>query len=179
VRILIAYSTTDGHTREICERLRLVLQRDGNDVTLLSVADESVADLRAFDRIVVGASIRYGKHSPLLIDFVHRNADILNDRPSAFFSVSVSARKPRNRQPETNAYLRKFLRQVSWRPREIGIFAGKIDYPRYSFFDRMMIRFIMLLTGGPTERDAVVDFTDWNEVEAFGRRLGARSAVHL
>ena len=173
MRILIVYSTTDGHTLAICERLRLVLQRDGNDVKLLSIADEPAADLRECDRIVVGASIRYGRHSPLLIDFVNRNARALTDRPNAFFSVSVSARKARNRRPESNAYLRRFLRQVAWRPNEIGIFAGKIDYPRYTFFDRAMIRLIMLLTGGPTERDAVVDFTDWAEVEAFGRRIGA------
>jgi len=179
VRILIAYSTTDGHTLEICERLRLVLERNGNDVTLLSIADEPAADLRDFDQFVVGASIRYGRHSPLLIDFVNRNAGILSTRPNAFFSVSVSARKPANRRPETNPYLRKFLRQVSWRPGEIGIFAGKIDYPRYSFFDRTMIRFIMLLTGGPTERDAVVDFTDWDEVEVFGRRIGASGALSV
>jgi menaquinone-dependent protoporphyrinogen oxidase len=34
-----------------------------------------------------------------------------------------------------------------------------------------MIRFIMLITRGPTDPRAVIEFTDWNEVEAFGRRL--------
>lgn len=29
----------------------------------------------------------------------------------------------------------------------------------------------MLITGGPTDPRAVVEFTDWNEVEAFGRRV--------
>ena len=68
--------------------------------------------------------------------------------------------------------MRKFLRQISWCPRELAVFAGKIDYPRYDFWDRQIIRFIMWLTGGPTERDAVVDFTDWRQVEAFARRVG-------
>ena len=31
------------------------------------------------------------------------------------------------------------------------MFAGKLDYQRYRFMDRNIIRFIMLVTGGPTD----------------------------
>ncbi|MCX7153113.1 MAG: menaquinone-dependent protoporphyrinogen IX dehydrogenase [Proteobacteria bacterium] len=171
-RMLILYSTTDGHTREICERLQSVVEGQGHQVTLASVTAHPVPDLQDFQRIIIGASIRYGKHSPQLIEFINRNAGILNARPSAFFSVSVAARKPKNSRPETNAYMQAFLRKVSWRPAQLAVFAGKIDYPRYGFFDRLMIRLIMLVTGGPTDPQAVVDFTDWNQVEAFGRTIG-------
>ena len=34
-----------------------------------------------------------------------------------------------------------------------------------------MIRFIMWMTKGPTDLNANVDFTNWNEVEAFGQAL--------
>lgn len=173
-RILILYSTTDGHTRKICDRLREVIEPQGHEVEVVSLTQEPGAELEGFDRIVIGASIRYGKHSPRLYEFIHRNARILNTRPSAFFSVSVSARKAKNIQPETNPYMRQFLRKVSWRPGRLAVFAGKIDYPRYAFFDRFMIRFIMWITGGPTDPQAVVDFTDWRQVEAFGKLIGAR-----
>ena len=169
--MLILYSTTDGHTREICERLQSVIKRQGHQVRAAPVTAETSVDLQAFERIIIGASIRYGKHSPQLINFINRNAGILNARPSAFFSVSVAARKPKNSRPETNPYMQAFLRKVLWRPTQLAVFAGKIDYPRYRFFDRMMIRLIMWVTGGPTDPQAVVDFTDWNQVEAFGRRL--------
>jgi len=167
-RVLIAYSTTDGHTREICDRLREVIERQGDQVTLVPVAEVAYADLESSDKIVVGASIRYGKHSPLVVEFMERNAPVLNRKPSAFFSVSVVARKPEKNQPHTNPYVRKLLRKIAWRPREVGVFAGKIDYPRYGDLDRMIIRGIMWLTGGPTDPKVVVDFTDWRQVEAFG-----------
>jgi menaquinone-dependent protoporphyrinogen oxidase len=35
-----------------------------------------------------------------------------------------------------------------------------------------MIRFIMWMTKGPTDPRSVTDFTDWNQVDAFARRLG-------
>jgi len=167
-RILIAYSTTDGHTREICNRLRSVIEQQAHQVTLVPVGEVADADLEHCDKIVVGASIRYGRHRPAVVEFIARNAEVLNRKASAFFSVNVVARKPAKNQPHTNPYVRKLLRKIAWRPREVGVFAGKIDYPRYSTLDRMIIRFIMLLTGGPTDPRAVVEFTDWKQVEAFG-----------
>ncbi len=52
-------------------------------------------------------------------------------------------------------------------PQTSAVFAGKIDYPRYGFWDRLMIRLIMWLTKGPTDPQAVVEFTDWGQVENF------------
>ncbi len=167
-RVLIVYSTTDGHTLRICDRLRGILEAQAHQVTLVPVAQAADAELEEYDTIVVGASIRYGRHRPAVVDFIDRNAEVLNRKASAFFSVSVVARKPAKNQPHTNPYVRKLLRRIAWRPREVGVFAGMIDYPRYGAIDRMVIRFIMLLTGGPTDPKAVVEFTDWRQVEAFG-----------
>jgi menaquinone-dependent protoporphyrinogen oxidase len=167
-RILIVYSTTDGHTREICNRLRGVIEQQAHQVTLVPVADATDADLETCDKIVVGASIRYGRHRPAVIEFIERNAQTLNRKVSAFFSVSVVARKPGKNQPHSNPYVRKLLRKIAWRPGEVAVFAGKLDYPRYSPVDRLVIRLIMWLTGGPTDPKAAVEFTDWREVEAFG-----------
>jgi hypothetical protein len=38
----------------------------------------------------------------------------------------------------------------------------------------MLIRFIMWMTRGPTDPGAVVEFTDWQRVDAFGHALCAR-----
>jgi menaquinone-dependent protoporphyrinogen oxidase len=170
-RVLIVYSTTDGHTVKICERLRQAIEPSGARVDVVSVADADGVDLGAYDTIVVGASIRKGRHSRALHAFVDARADELAAKPNAFFSVNIVARKPDKNRPETNPYLRRFLERVRWRPGLLGVFAGKLDYPRYGFLDRLAIRFIMWMTGGPTDPRTVVEFTDWNEVEAFGRRV--------
>ena len=167
-RVLIVYSTTDGHTLRICDRLRDVLEALAHQVTLVPVTEARDAELEKYDTIVVGASIRYGRHRPEVVEFIERNAQALNRKASAFFSVNVVARKPEKNQLQSNPYVRKLLRKIAWHPREVGVFAGKIDYPRYGPVDRMVIRFIMWLTGGPTDPKAVVEFTDWRQVEAFG-----------
>ena len=166
--ILIVYSTTDGHTRRICERLQRVAEGQGHQLTLADLEAGPVPDPGSYDKVVIGARIRHGKHSPRVAEFVNRYRAILESKPSGFFSVNIVARKPEKSRPETNPYVRKFLRQVSWRPRETAVFAGKLDYPKYDFWDRAIIRFIMWLTRGPTDPKTVVEFTDWGQVDAFG-----------
>jgi menaquinone-dependent protoporphyrinogen oxidase len=169
--ILILYSTTDGHTLKICRHLEQVIARESHRVTLKSVDDDPGVDITPFDKVVVGARIRYGKHSPQVYQFVRTHRQALDARPNAFFTVNVVARKPGKNSPETNPYLRKFLRLSGWRPKLLGVFAGRIHYARYRFWDRQVIRFIMWLTKGPTDPSTDADFTDWAQVEAFGRRI--------
>jgi menaquinone-dependent protoporphyrinogen oxidase len=175
-RVLIAYATTDGHTARICERLKQVMERLGRSVTVALLAEAGALDLSGFDRVVIGASIRYGHHQPVVAEFIARHQALLESRPSAFFSVNIVARKPDKNTPETNPYCRKFLKSMAWQPRLTAVFAGKLDYPSYGFFDRQMIRLIMLITKGPTDPSAVVEFTDWAQVEAFGREVCALTA---
>ena len=171
--ILLIYSTTDGHTRKICQRLQDVIEQQGHEVALLAVMEAREADLTAFDKIVIGASIRYGKHKPEVAGFIDSNIESLRAKPSAFFSVNAVARKPEKRDPDTNPYVRKFLQSISWQPPVIGVFGGKIDYPKYGFVDKTMIRFIMWMTKGPTDPTSTTEFTDWDAVEAFGRKIGS------
>ena len=172
-RILVAYSTTDGHTRHICERLQQVMAEQGDEVVVAPLAQADGLELPAFDKFVIGASIRYGKHQPAVAQFIARHQALLESRPNAFFSVNIVARKPEKNQPGTNPYLIKFLRQISWKPKLLAVFAGRLDYPSYGVFDRFMIRLIMRMTHGPTDPTAVIEFTDWGQVQAFGRRVSA------
>ncbi len=170
-KILIVYSTTDGHTRRICERLKQVAEEQDHRVVLSFIDDDPNIDLEPFDKVVIGASIRYGKHRRQVFEFIRKNRQKLESRPNAFFSVNVVARKSEKGQPESNPYVQKFLKQISWQPLKLAVFAGKINYPIYDFWDRQIIRFIMWMTKGPTDLQTVVDFTDWNTVDDFGRTI--------
>ncbi len=171
-KLLIIYSTTDGHTRSICERLQSIAA-DGNDVDLVAMAENPGIDIAPYDKVVIGASIRYGKHQKEVFDFIARNQAALEGKSNAFFSVNVVARKPEKNTPETNPYLQKFLKKIAWQPDNLAVFAGKIDYPRYGAFDRTMIRFILWMGKGPTDPTTTTEFTDWDKVDEFGRRIVA------
>jgi len=167
--ILILYSTTDGHTLRICQQLRQLIEQHGHHVMLVSITYADQVEPAMFDKIVIGASIRYGKHQTQVYDFVKDNLELLDSKPSAFFTVNLVARKPDKNRPETNPYLWKFLQQVNWRPKHLAVFAGKIDYPKYHFWDRQIIRLIMWLTNGPTDPKTVAEYTDWKQVAQFAQ----------
>ena len=168
--ILVVYATTDGHTRKICQRLQQVIEQQGNQAQLVQI-DEPHPDLAQYDKIVVGASIRYGKHSKLIYEFIEHNQLLLESNPNAFFSVNVVARKPDKNQPDTNPYLKKFLRQITWQPQQLAVFGGNLDYPGCRYLDRQMIRLIMWMTKGPTAPDTQIDYTDWDQVETFAKLI--------
>ena len=170
-KILVIYSSTDGHTKKICLRLQQIVEDQNHQVTLVSVKDVNSIDLNSFDKIVIGASIRYGKHSRKIYEFIKQNQQVLDSKSNAFFSVNVVARKPEKNRPETNPYLQKFLKQISWKPKELAVFAGKIEYQKYKFWDRFMIRLIMWMTQGPTDPKTNIEFTNWSHVESFGKTI--------
>ncbi len=171
-RVLILYSTVDGQTRRIAERLQARLEAQGQWVTVAELS-KGGALLAEVDKVIIGASIRYGKFRPELMAFIDAHCAALRQLPGAFFCVNLVARKANKNTPETNPYMVKFARQSPWQPGLLGVFAGKLNYPIYSFWDRQIIRFIMWMTKGPTQPDAVVEYTDWGEVERFADRCAA------
>ena len=169
-KALIIYSTIDGQTKNICTKLREYSKKK-NSIDLFSINGIEEIDLEGYEKIVLGASIRYGKHNKKVFDFVKNYKDILDKKETAFFTVNVVARKKEKNTAETNPYMKKFLELSGWKPDKLGVFAGKIDYPKYGFFDRQIIRLIMFITKGPTDTSQTYEFTDWEKVREFSQQL--------
>lgn len=172
-RILILYSSSLGHTAKISRRLLSYLVETGHQVRLEPIENSASLNLAEFDKIVLGARIRYGHHAPEVVRFVQEHRQALEGVPSAFFSVNLVARKASRSTPQTNPYMVKFLAQTGWQPTRQAVFAGKVDYPSYNPLQRLAIRFIMWLMKGETARDAVVEYTDWQRVESFAGQIAS------
>jgi menaquinone-dependent protoporphyrinogen oxidase len=151
--------------------LGTLVRGKGRAVEIRELATVTEADLAAAESVVIGASIRYGKHHPALIAMLKGQRALLQEKKFAFFSVNIVARKRGKDTPATNPYLLKLLKQIGWKPAVLEVFAGRLDYPRYGSLDRFMIRLIMRMTGGPTDPKGVYEFTDWRRVDAFAEIL--------
>ena len=174
INSLIIYSSTDGHTKIICERI-INFSNQEDKVKIISLSEAAKLNLSKFNKIIIGASIRYGRHSKELYKFIELNKNILDTKDSVFFSVNVVARKLEKNTPDTNPYIKKFLKISKWRPKKIGVFAGKVDYPKYNFLDKYIIKFIMFITKGPTDTSQSYEFTDWSKVDNFAKELWLNS----
>lgn len=168
--VMLLYSSRDGHTKRIMQLMAQKLAGhvicDTVDLQLLPAPDWS-----RYRAVMLGAAIRYGHFHPALWRFVTAHQDMLNQRVSAFFCVSLVARNPEKCTPAGNPYLRKFLACSPWKPTLTAAFAGALCYPRYRWFDRHLIRLIMTLTQGETDTRKEVTYTNWQQVAVFAKQF--------
>lgn len=163
-KLLILYSTVDGHAKTICEYAQTKLKND-KDIVIASLDDDSEQKLADFDEILLGASVRYGFHRKNVYEFVRENKGELLKKKTAFFSLNLTARKPEKASPDTNPYIVKFLKKVDWDPDLKSVFAGRLDYPSLNCPNRLAILLIMAITNGPKDLSKVHDFTNWSKVD--------------
>jgi len=171
--IAIYYATRDGQARRIAEHIcgRLAADAPLAPPQNLAVARPAAEDLATVSLIVLVAAVRYGKHLPEADRFLSAYGSLASPPPLALASVNLTARKPDKTTATGNAYLRKTIARHRLAPALAAAFAGRLDYRRYSWRDRQIIRFIMLLTGGPTDPDTRVEYTSWDAVDDFADRI--------
>ena len=163
-KLLILYSSIDGHTKNICEYMADKLNKS-KEISIFSMEDSGKCNLSEFSEIVIGASVRYGYHRKNVYEFIKTNKQELEAKKTAFFSLNLTARKPEKSSPETNPYIIKFLKKVNWEPNLKGVFAGRLDYPSLDCANKLAILFIMVITSGPKDISQVYELTDWGKVD--------------
>lgn len=172
---LLLYSSVYGLSKQICERIQASLVRRGQRADVAALVGHAV-DPRAYDALVIGASIKHGKHHPSVLEFIRTHRALLESKPGALFSVNLVARKPAKNTPQTNPYLKRLVAQSPWKPTLLGVFAGELDYSRYAGIDKHMMRLVMWINKGPTDLDTSVQFTDWDAVERFAGQVAQLTA---
>ncbi|UJF19313.1 menaquinone-dependent protoporphyrinogen IX dehydrogenase [Vibrio sp. SS-MA-C1-2] len=165
-KALLLYSSTDGQTIKIINHMKATLSTTF-ECEVIDLHTATNLDFSLYSRVIVGGSIRYGHLNKKLYQFIEQYQQILTEKEAGFFCVNLTARKKGKNKPETNAYMQKFLQKSPWTPKYQSVIAGALFYPRYSWFDRFMIRLIMKITGGETDTTKEVEYTDWNEVTRF------------
>lgn len=173
--VLIAYATTEGHTGRIAERIAQTLRRRGHAVeTCRTTNRRTPLQPASYDGVIVGASIHYGRHPRHLRSLVRVHRRALQARPSAFFSVSLSAGGPGAKPDAARRYLESFLHQTGWNPEPTATFAGALAYSKYGPFKRLLMVTFVGLAGGDTDTSRDYEYTDWGDVERFAHAFALR-----
>jgi menaquinone-dependent protoporphyrinogen oxidase len=167
------YATRDGQSRRIAEHIsrRLAEAETPAPAQDIAVARPAPSDLAAASVVVLVAAVRYGRHLPEADRFLAVYRSLPSPPPLALASVNLTARKSAKTTATGNVYLRKIIARHHLVPAVAVAFAGRLDYRRYGWFDRLVIRFIMLLTGGPTDPNTCVEYTSWRAVDEFAARI--------
>ncbi|MCW2985636.1 MAG: protoporphyrinogen oxidase [Conexibacter sp.] len=181
--VLVLYASTHGHTGKIADRIATVMRGEGLEVRdrQLGAATEHL-DLAAFDGVVVGASVHMGHHQHELVDWIAEHRESLGARPSAFFSVSLTAADDTDEaRATTSALIADVADSTGWVPALTESFAGALQFREYGLptrvIMRLMARRIEHQTGTAIDVHEDTDYTDWAAVDRFA--LGFAATVSL
>lgn len=169
-KIAIAYGTTEGQTRRISEYIAEEIRKRNQQAEAVNIRELPRGfALEDYDGTLVGASIHMGEHEDSVKNFARENRESLERIPSAFFSVSLTARdETEEARSHTEEYVEKFVEETGWRPDKVGIVAGALLYTHYGFIKRRLMKKISQDMGSAdtdTARD--YEYTDWGGVRRF------------
>ena len=168
MKILVVHASFDGQTQRIAERIAEVVGRAGHEVRTIPAREGVVTPAIAWsEAVIIGAAIRYGHYKPVIENAVRDNRTLLGDRPTAFFSVCMSAAGTNAKLATAMGYIDDFINRTGWQPGRIACFAGALPWSRFNPLLKLMMRFIVGMAGGDTDTSRDREYTDWADVERF------------
>jgi menaquinone-dependent protoporphyrinogen oxidase len=165
-------ATRHGQSERIAQQISRQISSRGIDVLLQVLSLETPHD-RSLDAflVVVVATVRYGRHLPEAEAFLALLNKNRSPPPLVLVSVNLTARKEGRQSARDNPYLRKSIDRHELAPVAAFAIAGRLDYPKYGWFDRQMIRLIMAMTGGPADGVSTIEYTNWAQVNSVAGEI--------
>jgi menaquinone-dependent protoporphyrinogen oxidase len=176
----VFYASTEGQTRRIAERMAERLRARGLSSAAIDVAGSAapMLDWRFVRGAIIGASLHAGRHQKDAVKFVNAHRAELNDRPSAFFSVSLAAASKNAKEvDEVRHIAADFVEDTHWHPDTAMCVAGRLAYTKYGFFKRQLMKRIAAKEGAPTDTSRDYEYTDWASVDRFANDFATRLQV--
>lgn len=156
MRVLVAYASKHGATKEIAEAVAAVLR--GRRFAVDIRAAEDVDDLRGYDAVVLGSAVYAGQWMHEAKKFLADYDEALQARPVWLFSSGPVGDPPKPAQPshESDTFM-----QMSG-ALEHRIFSGRLERSGLSRAERAVVAVVRAKEG---------DFRDWRAVDRWAREI--------
>jgi menaquinone-dependent protoporphyrinogen oxidase len=163
-RLLIAYASRHGTTREIAEAIAGTLRISDIDVDVKS-AGETVHPTE-YDAVIIGTPLYAGRTLKDAVTFAKRYSGVLKKRPVAVFVVGMSFKYPSD--AKTNKALNAITSiRENANVQAMGMFAGRMN-PAYAPVVGRFMRYNEAKTD---------DARDWDAISAWATALPAKLGI--
>ncbi|MGI9405180.1 MAG: flavodoxin domain-containing protein [Hyphomicrobiaceae bacterium] len=168
MKVLIAFTTTEGQTRKIARHAAETITRLGHEAEVYSCDDDSSAPAVAtFDAVILAGSVHQKRYQAALYDFVAANLAALQSKPTAFISVSLSITFT-DGEAEAQSYYDNFAKETGWQASAVHLAEGAIRYTEYDFFKILTIKHkVFKGKKEMPEKTGNPEFTDWVALDDF------------
>ena len=162
IRVLVAYATKYGATKEIAQRMGEVLRQAGFNADVLPV--DRVKDLSPYKAIVVGSAVYVGRWRKKAVKFLKVNQKILAERMVWLFSSGPTG-KGDPVKLANNWRFPKTLQPIAdhIQPQDIALFQGAIALNKLNPLHKWMINKVEAPKG---------NFRDWEAIVSWATSIG-------
>jgi menaquinone-dependent protoporphyrinogen oxidase len=158
-RILVTYATRAGSTGEVATAIGKALTERGFAVDVTPIEEKPPVD--GYQAVLIGSAVRMGQWLPEAVNYIKTHQGALNALPVALFTVHLNnLGGDEESQKNRNSYLDTVRPLVN--PVAEAFFAGKMDFARLSFLDRLIAKVVK----APEH-----DLRDWNKVRAWAEEV--------
>jgi menaquinone-dependent protoporphyrinogen oxidase len=176
MKILLAHHSHDGQTTKVAQRIAERLRASGLVVVDVDVDDAPAPD--GYPVVILGDSIRLGRHSRALVRYLRHHHEALAHRPVALFQVSMtSAGTDAEHAAEAQRLVEQLVKKADVQPRLVAAFAGVLRYPSYGWVTRRVMRSIARREGNATDTTRDHEYTDWHAVDRFADEVAALASM--
>lgn len=178
MKALVAFGTKYGSTARVADEIATVLRGMGVTTDVRDLRRGGGPDPAAYDLLVLGSSIVMGGWSKGALRFLERNGPAVSGKRVALFACCASVLTDPGRVEE---HERKYLAEVAARfgiaePVAMGLFGGEIDFGKYGFLTKAVVRSVMRdplrdLEGRGIDIERPYDFRDWDAIRRWARSL--------
>jgi menaquinone-dependent protoporphyrinogen oxidase len=177
-RVLLLYATREGQTEKVARRIGEVMRGLGAELLSMNAGSGNQPgdeELQRFDLLLFGASMHAGGIEAELVEFIEQHQDRIRRQRRHFFLVllSAAARDPELRQRWLGDARSKVDAQLTLRFDDIEMIAGALRYSRYPLPLKWLMRRIARQAGEGTDIDRDYEYTDWQQVDDYARRMVA------
>jgi menaquinone-dependent protoporphyrinogen oxidase len=177
MKALIIYGSRWGGTVGVAEKIGEGLTKEGYQVDVVD-AKKSPKTLDSYDLFVVGSGIRNNKWTNEAINFLQKNAKLLQQKKTALFvSCQMADRQETDplRIQSKKQYLDDTAEQYGLKPIIFGFFGGFLDFHKSH---GLIVDVMVLVNRKSLKRDGldtrkIYDTRDWGNIEVWASQLAA------
>jgi menaquinone-dependent protoporphyrinogen oxidase len=167
MRVLVAYGSKYGSTREVAEKIASILGDQGVAAELKPAGE--VRSLDGYDGVVLGTPLYLGALHKDVRALLEKNSEALAARPLAVFALGPI--KADDGLDASRDQLFTALSKVpAPTPVATGVFVGAYDPSRLCLKHKMLTA----LPASPLHGEPAHDDRDWDAIRAWARDVGGR-----
>jgi len=162
MKILVAYASAHGSTKEVAQFIGRVLQTYNAEVTVANAID--IQSVEGYDAYILGSAVHGGLWLQEMCTFIDRFKDTLSENPMIFWVSCIRALEEDGREHAVKYYFDHKLLE-SFDVRAQAVFTGKLDTSAITRQEQWFL--VANYDGKLTAGNIKHDYRDWQAIATW------------